>query len=257
MTDYAHPSLDDLADMREGLLPDERVRELSAHVAMCGSCTTAAAALDDVQGLLADAGSMAVPVPDSVATSLDEALRRAAAERAAGVTSLAERRTPPERVASPHDRRPRWALVAGAAAAVVVLGYAGINLLVHTSSDTDSSTSAAGSPGRSREQAPPRAAAGQTAGPANSAAKPSAAPLDKSSPQLNPKTVAGFATALTDAPRHTRRAVACGTVQVSRGASAAPVRWRGAPATVVVDPSTRRATVYDCRDDAVLFSTPY
>jgi anti-sigma factor ChrR (cupin superfamily) len=92
MTDQTHPSLDDLADLREGLLPSPHARDLAAHLGECETCSTASAALDDVTRVLTGAASNPPPMPGSVAASLDEALHRASRERTAAVPSLAQHR---------------------------------------------------------------------------------------------------------------------------------------------------------------------
>ncbi len=171
VAELAHPSVDDLADLAQGLLADQRLEAVSAHLATCGDCAAAAAALDEVQVRLADAGSIPEPMPQSVSAALDAALRQASADRAAGVTSLTVRRS----AARPRSRR--WAVLAAAAAAVVVLGYAGASLLHGGGKDTTSSADSGGG------TAPMNSAAGGVASGSNAPAGRTAAKPQRTSPR--------------------------------------------------------------------------
>jgi anti-sigma factor RsiW len=254
MTDQTHPSLDDLADLREGLLPSPHARDLAAHLGECETCSTASAALDDVTRVLLEAASNPTPMPGSVAASLDEALHRASRERTAAVPSLAQYRASsrPETVPA---RRSRWAWVAGAAAAVAI-GYAGVNVLDGTP-DSELSTADSGADGEVAEERDAVRSRPETATGKDS-------PIDRPRTgylrTLNRKTLPGFAelvatTKQTDGGSRVRD---CPSVDVSDDERATVVRWRGARAVVVVDQSNRRATVYRCTGDADrLFTTGY
>lgn len=121
MTFPEHPTIDEIADLQEDLLPAARAAEVRAHVDRCQQCRQSGESLKTVTDVLAAEGAQPQRLPDSVTQRLDAALTAAAVERAAGVPALAERRAD----ASPESRRRayRWLLgVAAAAAAVVVLG---------------------------------------------------------------------------------------------------------------------------------------
>jgi hypothetical protein len=116
-----HPTIDEIADLQEDLLPAARAAEVRAHVHRCEQCRQSFGSLKAVTDILATEAAEPQRLPDSVAQRLDAALTAAAVERAAGVPTLAERRAD----ASPEGRRRphRWLLgLAAAAAAVVVLG---------------------------------------------------------------------------------------------------------------------------------------
>jgi anti-sigma factor RsiW len=249
--DFAHPSVDDLADLAEGLLPAERSGEVSGHLASCADCTRVAAALEEVQATLALAASSPEPIPESVSRTIDDALRRASAERAAGVTSLAERRDRPQ-VPLARQRPPRWAVIAGAAAAVVVVGYAGSSLL-----DNGGGTNSSADQGGSANAVAGGGAAGTGRTP--SKAEGSSQPPGKAAEDVvTPKTLAGYATRLVAGRGYIGRSTNCGaTVRAPAGASVATVRWKGRRAAVVADPSSHRVKVYNCGDSAILFSTTY
>lgn len=132
-----HPSVDELADAAEGLLPAERAAVVDAHVARCEACRAHTAALLEVRELLAH--EPLPPVPAGVAQRL-----------AAVVTAEQARRTAPLRVVGgsgwadgtggvrarptlgtfgadlPRHRRRRWIAPALAAAVVaLVVGFGG------------------------------------------------------------------------------------------------------------------------------------
>ncbi|MFF2046029.1 hypothetical protein ACFVVX_36970 [Kitasatospora sp. NPDC058170] len=73
-----HPSVDELADLAEGLVESAGTAEtLRRHLAGCAECRETAEALAEVQALLGDAE--APPMPADVAERLDAALAAAAA----------------------------------------------------------------------------------------------------------------------------------------------------------------------------------
>ncbi|GAB3917390.1 hypothetical protein GCM10011575_31860 [Microlunatus endophyticus] len=67
-----HIGLEELADRSEDLLSPERTAEIDAHLAGCDQCRSDAAALAEVQGLLADAP--ATSMPDDVFARLQETI---------------------------------------------------------------------------------------------------------------------------------------------------------------------------------------
>ncbi len=135
-----HPTTETLAELREDLLDAAQAVEVRAHVAGCAECRQVLAQLDAVSELLAAEGGTEVPIPAPVATSVQQALARAAAERAADVPSLADRRDHDtgERSESPtRSRTSRWVLLAGAAAAAVVVVGAAAGVLREEGSSSD------------------------------------------------------------------------------------------------------------------------
>jgi hypothetical protein len=251
VTDGVHPSLDELADLHEGLLSEERLGAISAHVASCPGCATAAASLDDVRTTLAAAGSTPIAMPESVSATLHDALERAGRERAADVASLTERRTRSRAVT--RLGTPRWVAAAAGAAAAVIVGYVGFSVLNDgngpSSSQADSSTSAGAGAGK--------AAGTPTAGHATKSL--TSPPSGKSSLDFaTPRALAGYAAALAGSDRRGPTAsCAAPGVDVSRADRAGTIRWRGVKALLVVDPARHRATVYACGDATRLFSTGY
>jgi anti-sigma factor RsiW len=253
VTDLVHPSLDELSELREGVLDGTRREEVSTHLAACEHCSTQMAALAQVQTILAAAGR--VPTPASVSACLDEALERAGRERAADVASLTERRTRRQGRPTRGVPLPRWiAAAAGAAAAVVVLGYAGVSLL-NNSGGSDSSATEPDAGGRA---ATPHGAAGTASG-GIAQSLGSKAPADVSPQVVTPRTLGGYASRLAGTHRYLAATTSCGVgvVHVPPDSRVAPIRWKGATALVVVDPTRRRASVYACRDAAILFSARY
>ncbi|MBA2561138.1 MAG: hypothetical protein H0V07_14865 [Propionibacteriales bacterium] len=271
MTDVAHPSLDDLADLHEGLLPKERADELSGHLASCGVCASAVASFDEVEAMLATAGSTPLTMPDPVAASLDEALRRAGVERSAAVPSLAERRTSSTgsvaEGASSAAGRPRWVWLAGAAAATVLVGYAGISLIDDTQRNSDSAGSDVSDAATQERPSDARSPAGRgtaTKGELHSVSPPSTAPspaphsATPDNERVTRQSLAAYARALAARPSAFVAAPSCDAVPVGTKDSAAAIRWDDGPAVVVVDPAARLATVYKCsRHPSRLFTTPY
>jgi hypothetical protein len=261
VTEPVHPSLEELAELAEGVLDAERQAEVSAHLASCDECTSATAALSEVGTVLTAAGSIPIPIPADRAASLQDALGRVGAERASGVPSLDEHRERPQRRrgATSRVRVPRWVSAAGAAAAVVLACYGGISLLNSGGPDHTSSAAESGASGG-------RAAAGQgdSSGAAPGPSKGSFASSGPGKsgagiPAVTAKTLAGYATELASRRAFVATRPTCrpAGVDLPRHARAATIRWKGAPALVVVDVTRHRATVYSCRHAAVLFSTSY
>ena len=74
-----HPTVDELADLREGLLSTADQARVRGHVDGCAVCAAEVAAIDEVATVLRDAGAEPVTIPDSVARAIDDALQQAAA----------------------------------------------------------------------------------------------------------------------------------------------------------------------------------
>jgi hypothetical protein len=255
-----HPTLDELAELRAGVLGAERQAEVSAHLASCDDCAQASAALSEVENVLTTAGSAPIPMPADRSASLHDALRRASAERAAAVASLTDHRDRSQRhhPAASGRRIPRWVSAAGAAAAVVLACYGGINLL-HSGGVSESDSSSADAGGSS--------AGGRAGQSRQSPGAPSSRPLTSSqtpgkagggtTPVVTPRTLPRYATSLAGTDVAAARPT-CGSAVHTPGRSrSATIRWKGARALVVVDITRHRATVYSCGDAAALFSTRY
>jgi hypothetical protein len=108
-----HSSLDELADLDEGLLQPSRADEVRAHLAGCAACRDRHQALRDVHDELA-----VLPpetMPPGVVEKLDRALAAAATPRSATIVPFAP-------VAQRRRGQHRPA-IAGVAAAIVVIGF--------------------------------------------------------------------------------------------------------------------------------------
>ncbi len=265
MSDLPHPPLDDLADLRAGLLPPERSEVLAGHLTTCDECSAALTSLDEVEAILADSGTTTLRMPAPVSASLDDALRRTAAERAAGVPSLSERRTAAALSKPRTSAGSRWALAAGAAVATVVLGFTAVDLLQGDGSSSSDSAATSAAAGVSADRAPGQlapsrgAAAAPSTFTATGPTQPSPTVRDETLPRpLTAKTLAGYAQRFTRGSGSASVTPRCRRVELVPGASAADVRWHRSLAVVVVDPTARRATVYSCQaHPSPLFSTSY
>lgn len=241
-----HPSLDAIADYCGGALADTQAADaLGAHLSQCEGCAAAAGTIDDVSVDLAAAAADPMTMPLSVQNRIDDALVR---ERAGvSAVSLQDRRLTPS--SAPRSGT-KWRLLAAAAVAVAVAGYAGVTFGSDEQASSASSDRVAG------------AAAGGR--PATEGSAPASGAMSAPAPRaLTPKTL----------PRYASRVVG-GTANDGRGeaqlgarcpAASTPMkgqvvrtdRWRGSRALVVVRPAVRRVTVLDCRSASVLYSTDY
>ncbi|MFE5580385.1 hypothetical protein [Kitasatospora sp. NPDC056531] len=174
----AHPSVEELADLAEGLIePAATAEALRRHLDGCAECRETVDALAEVQALLGAVEPE--PMPVDVAARLDAALAEAARaeavhaeaahaeaagrpQEAAGtdhrtvtpapsVRAAAAPSAPPSRPASatgpgrPRPRRRRAGLLLGATAVLAALGLGGA-LLLNSSDPTDRPSVAAGAP---------------------------------------------------------------------------------------------------------------
>jgi hypothetical protein len=261
VTEPVHPSLEELAELQEGVLDAEREPEVAAHLAACDECASATAALSEVGTVLTAAASVPIPIPTDRAASLQDALRRAGAESAAGVPSLDEHRDrrQPRGTAAARMRIPRWVSAAGAAAAVVLACYGGISVL--NSGSPHGSSSSADSAASGGVTA--RRGSGSEAAPGPSRDSFSYQTPGKSAgkiPAVTPQTLAGYAAELASRPASGPTGPSCApaAADLPQRSRAAAIRWKGAPALVVVDLTRHRATVYGCSSHAAaLFSTRY
>ena len=281
MTDIVHPPLDEIADLQAQLLEPHAAASVQAHVSRCADCAALLAALDDISVQLTDVGADLAVLPASVAADLDSALERASVEREAGVPRLADRRTSDAPQPSrPPSRRPRWILIGAAAAVAVIAIPIGLNNLEPESdSASESASDSAGSIEELRQRdedeqdsagAQEGSAGGvegsiEPTGPASSMPTEEAARVER----LNPRNLAAFA-ARADSAQGTEVsgalldiAARCATYKSlasadEKRAIAAPARWRGRRAVVLVDQAESSVSVFDCRTPAaLLYSTDY
>ncbi|MGW2370852.1 hypothetical protein [Kitasatospora sp. NPDC001683] len=179
----AHPSVEELADLAEGLVePAGAAEALHRHLDGCAECRGTADALTEVQALLGAVEPE--PVPADVAARLDAALAEAAlADRSAArsaqrpperprqasattgrtgapatpVRAVPAPSAPPPRPAAssgpgrPRLRRRRFAVLLGAAAALAAFGLGGALLLDH-SGDSGTSAASAAATGVAQDQ---------------------------------------------------------------------------------------------------------
>jgi hypothetical protein len=254
VSDSVHPSLEELSGLRADALDDERGQEVRAHLVSCDECTRATAALAETESVLAAAATSPLPMPDGVSASLHDALRRASAERAQGVSSLSERRAGSPRRRPSATAIPRWVSAAGAAAAVALLGYAGVSLLHDSAGSSSSSSSSDAVSGARANQASPR----HTSAGVPQRSGMSTPGKSGGTAMLTPRSLPGYATRLGAGPESAGAGASCRAVgSLPPGARVATVQWKGARALLVVDPARHRAKVYSCRDATVLFSTSY
>jgi hypothetical protein len=271
LSSRAHPSPDELADLRADALEAERTAEVSAHVVACPSCSDELAAMAEVEILLAEAGHAPIAMPADVAASLDAALARASLEREAGVPSLEEKRA--ERIAavpvrSGASRMSKLIPALGAAAAVVVI--AGIAYNLGTNQGADDSTAASDSAGQAPEAA---SASGGSGGDHDKSptevGKGGTNGLYRISPQkVTRNNLRDYASALAAAPTAAFQdphaaatgdtARVCPPVKLSEAKRRTPVQFEGDLAFVVVKTEAREATVYTCESPPErLYSTTY
>lgn len=69
----AHPDVIEIADLSEGILPDERTAQVQAHIDSCADCADVLASLQEISGLLAELPEPE-PMPSDVAARIDAAL---------------------------------------------------------------------------------------------------------------------------------------------------------------------------------------
>lgn len=259
MTPTPHASVDQVADLLEGLLPAGESMRVNAHLAGCADCRGQRDALLDVTARLAAEGASPEPMPADLAGSLHAAIISASA----GVAAPGAHSADP--LPFPRVRRPlSW--LAGAAAVVVIAaaGVAGWRALPHDGAATSSSVDGqyranGGEAGMgSSSGSGPAAASGRS--PDEPLAPSTSKPLEQV-PALAPGRVAAAARNLasTGNTSYDARPLAqasCATP--AGGATVALVRWHGSIAVLAVDISARTATILDCRTaHTVLYSTGY
>ncbi|MDQ3095246.1 MAG: hypothetical protein M3Q82_04715 [Actinomycetota bacterium] len=259
MKDPAHPPVDLLADHHEGFVTGARAVAIAAHLDLCTECRSLVAALDEVTDVLAAEGSHAPPMPASVASSLDQALARASAERASGVPSLAERREAHRPPPPAAQRRPAWPLLAAAAAVVVIASTVGVGVLIEGSGG--SADSSAGSSQDSSERRKVGEDAGEAAPtPTSTPDSPAVGADPPSVDTVQPGELAELARDLDSGARQPvrpQRSCATPTERYGDGPVSLVV-FDGGPAVAVLDVKTRTVTVLDCDSARTkLFATGY
>jgi hypothetical protein len=130
-----HPTVDELADLREGLLAGADEARVRAHVADCDECTAETAALDDVSAMLREVGSQPIAMPASVARAIDDAISDASAVRASSPAPAVIAARPPSRRRRAWVK-PAFGWLAGAAAAAIIVGGTGALINGRASNDT-------------------------------------------------------------------------------------------------------------------------
>lgn len=255
----AHPSPDQLADLRAGALPSAEARWVTAHVAGCDRCADELAAMDQVEALLAEAGDVALTMPDDVAARVDEAIAAAVAHRDAGVPELDARRAAATDAGAAARRRRRavWGGLVAAAAVIVAVGATGgvLDSLRSSSGDADSASAGGDTSSRAAQD---RAESGGSA-----ADEPQKVP---SPPAVDRAGVAGLA---SQVEREAARNRAVPRQTALFGAAACPpldpaTRWQravafeGQPAYITVKPATREVVVHSCETPpSRLYATTY
>jgi hypothetical protein len=245
VTHEEHLSAERVADLLDGSLPSEIAIAAHSHVATCRACRQLRDDQAFVASLLADEGRRQVEMPQDVAVALEAALRRAADERAAGVTSLSEARRR-------KNRGPvRWLAAAAAAIAIAGLGVAGWQLVDHGTTTT----------------------ASQHPTPGNGQGGPSTASLNKGIGNAPPKgwarnfqgvypaTAARLPAEARYFANHPRIGIAPTGLGCARPHGAGPsmvVKWQGKQQILVLDRKTKTAKILDCQTaQRMLHTTRY
>jgi hypothetical protein len=256
-SDAQHPTADELADLREGLLSGADEARTRAHVDECADCAAATAALDDVAALLREAGAERLAMPSAVARAIDDAIGEASAARASVSTPL--RRL--EAAGAPRERRrwvkPAFGWLAGAAAAAIVIG--GIGGLGNLGSSNDNSAGG----GVTDTNAEGSAAGGDSSSGKN----------ERQPRHIDPQSIRSYARALafgtvhptSDGMSQPPRAVNPGPEYTAlcpapqgMGGIKRPVVWAGRDALLVVRREARVASVYTCdATPRLLYTAPY
>ena len=249
MTAIDHLQIQQIADLRAGLLRPDPAAEVSAHLADCAACTQTAARLESVSMLLADEGGRPISMPDHVAESIDAAISQASTDRAAGVSSLADRRT--TAATSPTHPPRRWApLLLGAAATVVALAAGGA--ILHnglTGSGSTDNTAGANADQRNPEDEPNAVAA-----PKSSQGGGAAADV----PSLTKDDVVRYARELSSQAPAARVPRDCPALSTDIASVDALVSFDGRRAALRLDELARTVTVVSCSAETrVLFRHGY
>jgi putative zinc finger protein len=257
MTQPEHPAAEQISSLLAEVLPSAEAMEVNAHLASCAACSAERDALLDLTALLAEEGG-ALPweMPSDLAASLDTALARASAERAAGIASIDLARTS-------AGRQP-WKWLAGAAAAVAIvgLGVAGLRALPDQPASHNAGPASNAAAGRHATYAQGQSPDGDSIATGLPSAGGSAPP-GPSSPQVAPAInstaeVPEIARRLSQDPAEAMSPRAAGCAVPLTGGAATLVRFKGHPAILTIAPDTRLVTIYDCATATkTLFLTGY
>jgi hypothetical protein len=259
----SHPTVDELADLREGLLTDADEARVRAHVADCIECTAETVALDDVAAMLREVGSQPITMPASVARAIDDAISDASAVRASAPA-------PDLGGARPTSRRhrawvrPAFGWLAGAAAAAILIG--GTGALLNGTGDTPTASDA----GAAADSANAEGSGGGS-GQFSPGTEPT--PRKSAPKRLDELTIQSYARAFA-AKADRPRAADGGTQGDLNGADGneldracavhgigglhEPVVWKGDLAALVVRRPVRVAQIYTCdATPRLLYSAQY
>lgn len=251
-----HPAIETLADHREGLLPPAENARVSAHLAACGECSAANDAIAEVSALLADNSTEPVAMPAEVLARIDRAVQEANHERTRNVVTLHR----PTAVAARAPRR-TWPVLAAAAATAAILGGAALansDLLGGDGSSPNAASRAQVEDDAGDVEAAQGGAAEGGAGGESKDQTQHGMSAPSRSELLKPSDIAAYATRLARSETGTSVSRTCAPIRLSGDDVAAGVRWRGGPATLVVDRENRTATVLDCATASrVLFRDGY
>ena len=263
----SHPTADELADLREGLLSNADEARVQAHVDGCTDCAAATAALDDVAALLREAGAEPVAMPSAVARALDAALGEASSARAAEPTLPARDSVPKGPRRQRSWVKPAFGWLAGAAAAVVIVGGIGAGLN-NLGSNTEDSAGGATSLDSGAEAGPPTT-------PSGSGADGLTGKNEHQPKHIDERSIRGYARALALRPARPASGDSSGGVPQpsapsgeydhyrcptphAMGGLERPVVWHGAYALLVVRREARVASVYSCdATPRLLYSAVY
>ncbi len=262
-----HPPLATLADYVSTALPADEVPAVRRHLAECERCAAQASAVAQVPAVLSEAANVAEPMPDAVWRKIEDALRAETESAQPAPARLDERR----HSAPVRPSRSRSLLVAALTVAVLGAGGAALHELRSGNQASSAMSQADGSATRSQEPENPSGPSGATAG--NTA--PSPATRTASDPMiastsgrrrpLSPRNLSSYATQLSAVGKSAAsatgsiRSTPCARPTPTNGSTIVTVRrWKGTPAVVVVTPTTRQVSVFDCRTASVrLYSTTY
>jgi len=257
----AHLSTEQIADLLVGVLPASDALAANAHLLECAECAGRRQELEDLTAMLEAVGAEPVPIPVDVADRLDAALTTASAERAAGVKRL-------EPVGSSGTARPlRWLM--GAAAAVVLVGVGVVGLRALPGHDANTADSATGGSvpaehgGSDTMQFDGSDSAGGKADPGSQPSggggDPRASAVPGQLPMLSARAVRSAAASLAVRPADAVSPTAVGcALPVAHASVTSAVRFDDERAVLAIMRATRTATVFDCETGTrALFTTGY
>jgi hypothetical protein len=256
--------VDELADLREGLLPDADEARVRDHVDHCADCAAETAALGEVAEMLREAAAEPVAMPATVARAIDDAIGEASAARAGAAVPRRRLDDSP----APGSRRrwvkPAFGWLAGVAAAAIVIG--GIGGLGNLGSGSDDSAGGGVSDTDTNAEAGVPSPASGSGGSSSGEDAPQPKRIDERSISTYARALAFSAVHPTSGdmsgpPRPSapgaEYGVACPAPQ-GMGGLKRPVIWNGLDALLVVRREARVASVYSCdATPRLLYSAPY